>query len=52
MEIRVNSEVEEIVTGIGSKVRGVKLIDGTFIEAPILISNATHHVTFKNLIKD
>lgn len=28
------------------------LADGSFIEAPIVISNATHHVTFKNLIKD
>jgi tetrahydrodipicolinate N-succinyltransferase len=35
-----------------SKVRGVKLADGTVIEAPIVISNTTHHVTFNNMIKD
>lgn len=32
--------------------QGVRLADGSVIEAPIVISNATHHVTFKDLIKD
>ncbi len=52
MEIRTESSVDEILTSDGDKVRGVKLSDGTIIDAPIVISNATHHVTFNNLVKN
>ena len=49
----MGQQVEEILTGhIGGRVKGVRLADGSEIHAPIVISNATHHVTFKNLIKD
>lgn len=51
VDIKTNAHVDEIVTS-GSKVQGVKMADGSFIEAPIVISNATHHVTFNNLIKN
>lgn len=46
VEMRTNSEVAEIIVS-GSKVNGIRLSDGTVIEAPIVISNTTHHVTFK-----
>jgi phytoene dehydrogenase-like protein len=42
--------VEQIVTAPG-KVNGVRMADGSFLEAPIVISNATHHVTFNELMK-
>ena len=48
----MNSSVDEILTNGKSKVRGVRLADGTEIEAPIVISNTTHHVTFNKMIKD
>ena len=50
VDIKLNSEVDEIVMMSGDKgvqrVRGVRLADGTVIEAPVVISNTTHHVTF------
>lgn len=52
VDIRVNSSVDEIITSGKSKVRGVRLADGTVIEAPVVISNTTHHVTFNKMIKD
>ncbi len=52
VDIKVNSSVDEILMTTSNKVRGVRLADGTVIEAPVVISNATHHVTFNNLIKD
>ncbi len=51
VDIKCNQEVDQLLIE-GKKVTGVKLADGTVVEAPIVISNATHHVTFKNLIKD
>ena len=51
VEIRTDTEVSEILmSGSSDKVRGVRLSDGTEIEAPVLISNATHHVTFNKLM--
>lgn len=52
VEIRTSTEIDEIITEGTSKVSGVRLADGTVIEAPVVISNATHHVTFKKLIKN
>ncbi|HVL91594.1 MAG TPA: NAD(P)/FAD-dependent oxidoreductase [Actinomycetota bacterium] len=50
-EIRVSSPVSRIVTG-GGRVRGVTLADGTMIEAPLVLSNATPAVTFGTLLDD
>jgi len=47
--IETDSEVAEIKT-TGTKATGVRLQDGREFDAPIVISNATHHVTFKNLM--
>ena len=56
VDIELNSEVDEILmssSGRGAqRVRGVRLADGTVIEAPVVISNTTHHVTFSQMIKD
>jgi len=51
VSIKTESQVEELVTS-GGKVQAIKLADGTVLSAPIIISNATHHVTFNNLIKN
>jgi phytoene dehydrogenase-like protein len=52
VDIKVNSAVDEILIDGRSKARGVRLDDGTVIEAPVVISNTTHHVTFNKMIKD
>ena len=51
VEIRTDSPVDELITN-GSRITGVKMANGEIISAPIVISNATHHVTFNNLIKN
>lgn len=51
VDMLTNSEVSELITD-GNKISGVKLQSGQVYEAPIVISNATHHVTFNNLIHD
>jgi phytoene dehydrogenase-like protein len=52
VDIRVNSSVDEIITSGRSNIRGVRLADGTVIEAPVVISNTTHQGRFKKMIKD
>ena len=52
LNIRVNSSVDEIITSGRSNIRGVRLSDGTVIEASVVISNTTHQVRFKKMIKD
>lgn len=52
VDIKTNAHVDELVTGGAGKITGVRLADGTVLEAPVVISNTTHHVTFNNLIKD
>lgn len=51
VKIKTDSDVDQIIT-YGLETKGVKLKDGTIIEAPIVISNTTHHVTFNQLIKE
>lgn len=52
VDIRTNASVDEIIVSDRSKVSGVRLADGTVIEAPVVISNTTHHVTFNQMMKD
>lgn len=43
-------EVREIMVGDKGKVEGVKLRDGTEIFSKVVLSNATPHVTFLNML--
>ena len=49
-EIRCNADVAEILVENG-RARGVRLADGSVIEASQLASNATAHVTFEKLLR-
>ena len=55
VEIYTSQEVSKIVlekqNDKKNKVKGVETKDGKFIEANFILSNATPHVTFKNLLK-
>lgn len=48
-EVRTLTTVDEIVVE-DRRVRGVRLADGSFIEAPIVISNADHKRTVRELV--
>ncbi|WP_420467836.1 phytoene desaturase family protein [Panacagrimonas sp.] len=50
VEIRCDAEVAEILVEAG-RTRGVRLADGSVIEAPAVASNATAQVTFEKLMK-
>lgn len=52
VDIKLNTSVDEIITSDQGKVQGVRLQNGEVVTAPIVISNATHHVTFNKLIKN
>eukprot|EP00586_Coscinodiscus_wailesii_P008928 CAMPEP_0172523314 /NCGR_PEP_ID=MMETSP1066-20121228/293596_1 /TAXON_ID=671091 /ORGANISM="Coscinodiscus wailesii, Strain CCMP2513" /LENGTH=578 /DNA_ID=CAMNT_0013306385 /DNA_START=23 /DNA_END=1759 /DNA_ORIENTATION=+ len=56
VEIVTGVEVEEIVVSDGrvgkKKVDGVRLSDGSVVEADAVVSNATPHHTFLELLKD
>lgn len=45
VDIRTDNDVDSIIMH-GQQAKGVKMADGSIIEAPIVISNTTHHVTF------
>ena len=52
IDIFTNQEVSHIELNPGcSKATGVVLADGKFIESQYVLSNATPHVTFNNLLK-
>jgi phytoene dehydrogenase-like protein len=52
VDIQLNAQVEEMIIGNTRRVEGIRLADGTVVRAPVVISNATHNVTFRNLIKE
>ncbi len=49
VEIRTGVQVAEILS-VGDQIRGVRLADGRELRAPIVLSNATPAVTFRQLL--
>lgn len=52
VDIQLEQEVDELIVGSSGRIEGIKMKGGQTLTAPVVISNTTHHVTFKNLIKD
>ncbi|XP_054456352.1 pyridine nucleotide-disulfide oxidoreductase domain-containing protein 2 [Anoplopoma fimbria] len=49
VDIFTEKEVEQVLVGSDGAAKGVVLKDGTEIHSKVVLSNATPHVTFKNL---
>lgn len=49
VDIFTEKEVEQVLVGSDGTAKGVVLKDGTEIQSRVVLSNATPHVTFKNL---